>query len=84
MTTGQACWTRLSLVAGSGQAQAQEQEQEQAQQVWAGLPPWALRVWWLQVVRWGRQRARLAMRLMTGYWLAPRQQSAVQAFGRMA
>ncbi len=76
------CWTRLSLVAGSGQAQAQAKEK--AQQVWAELPPWALRVWWWQVVRWGRQRAQLAMRLITGYWLAPRQLSALKAFGRKA
>jgi hypothetical protein len=66
------------------QEQEQEQEQEQAQQVWAERPPWALRVWSWPVVRWGRQRAWLAMRRAKGCWLAPWQQFAGQAFGRKA
>ena len=66
------------------QEQEQEQEQEQAQQAWVELPPWALRVWLGQVARWGRQRAWLAMRLAQGYWLAPQQRSAGQAFGQKA
>ncbi len=62
----------------------QVQVQVQVQKVWAELLPLALRVWFGQVVSWGRQRAWRAMRQAKGRWLASRPLFAVQAFGRMA
>ena len=71
-------------MAGSGQEQALVRVQEQVPEVWAELPRLALRVWFGQVVSWGRQRAWRAMRQAKGRWLAPRPRFALLAFVRKA